>query len=104
VALHRLRVRVKRLRYACETLAGLAQDGLETVIARLIALQDVLGEHQDASTQASWLREQAPAAALAPSTLVATGAVVHALERRAAGSAAASRAPGSASTAGGSAA
>lgn len=83
-ALHRLRVRVKRLRYACETLSGLRENGLAPVIERLRALQDVLGEHQDAVTQMRWLRERALAGGLPPATVFAMGAVAEALRRRAA--------------------
>ncbi len=82
-ALHRLRVRVKRLRYACETLMGLGEERLQPVIARLVDLQDVLGEHQDAVTQMQWLWERAAAGGLPPTTLLAMGAVAEALRRRA---------------------
>ena len=83
VALHRARVRVKRLRYACETLETLAGDDLRGVIRRLVRLQDALGEHQDAVMQANWLRAYAGPAQLPPATLLAMGAIVDALERRA---------------------
>lgn len=83
VVLHRLRVRVKRLRYACETLAALVGDGIRPVIRRLVRLQDALGEHQDAITQGAWLRAYAGSAQLPPATLLATGAVVDRLGRRA---------------------
>lgn len=83
-ALHRLRVRVKRLRYALETLSALREDELAPVIGRLRALQDVLGEHQDAVTQTRWLRERALAGGLPPATVFAMGAVAGALRRRAA--------------------
>lgn len=47
-ALHRLRIRYKKLRYALEFAAALTPGGqIEAVIARLKALQDQLGEHQD---------------------------------------------------------
>jgi CHAD domain-containing protein len=65
VALHRLRVRAKRLRYASETLAY------------------ILGEHQDAVTQTAWLRAYAGSAQLPPATLLATGALIDRLSRRA---------------------
>jgi len=83
VELHRLRVRVKRLRYACETLEGLAEDTIRPVVRRLVRLQDALGEHQDAVMQAAWLRGYAGSAQLPPPTLLATGAIVDRLERRA---------------------
>ncbi len=80
---HRLRVRIKDLRYACETLQPLAGDALPRVLRRLSRLQDVLGEHQDSVTQAAWLRATAIAVPLPPDTVLAMGAVVHALHRRA---------------------
>jgi CHAD domain-containing protein len=83
VALHRLRVRVKRLRYACEALAPLVGDDMRPVVRRLMRLQDVLGEHQDAVTQVAWLRAYAGSAQLPPATLLATGALVDRLDRRA---------------------
>ena len=49
-ALHRLRVRCKRLRYACETLSDLDGKPMAKMARRLAALQDVLGAHQDAVT------------------------------------------------------
>jgi CHAD domain-containing protein len=83
VSLHRLRVRVKRLRYSCEPLAPLVGDDMRPVIRRLMRLQDVLGEHQDAVTQVAWLRAYAGSAQLPPATLLATGALVDRLDRRA---------------------
>src|SRR5262249_10134114 len=78
--LHRLRVRVKRLRYALETLVGLGGTALDRALRRLEQLQDVLGEYQDATTQIEWLwewaRSQPP-----PETLLAVGAFIHLLER-----------------------
>jgi CHAD domain-containing protein len=47
-ALHRLRIRCKRLRYACETLQDLYGKPVAKMARRLVALQDVLGAHQDA--------------------------------------------------------
>src|SRR5439155_12288752 len=82
-AFHRLRVRVKRLRYALETLGGLGGRPLRRMVRRLEALQDVLGGQQDAVTQAAWLRELARDAANDVPTLLALGALVQVLERRA---------------------
>jgi len=46
-ALHSLRVRCKRLRYACETLRDVYGKPVAKMARRLAALQDVLGAHQD---------------------------------------------------------
>lgn len=81
--LHRLRVRVKELRYACETVRPLGDDRLDRVIRGLERLQDVLGEHQDCVTQAAWLRTVAGAMPFPAATLLAMGGVIHALDRRA---------------------
>jgi CHAD domain-containing protein len=81
-ALHRLRVRTKRLRYALEILIGLGGEPVRKLLRRLVRLQDVLGESQDAVTQVAWLRAHAETATLPPATLVAMGVLVHALLRR----------------------
>src|SRR5262245_11173908 len=83
VALHRLRVRVKALRYACETLEALVGDDMRRVIRLLVRLQEALGDHQDAVTQIAWLRAYAGSEQLPPATLLAMGAVVDRLARRA---------------------
>ena len=82
-AFHRLRVRVKRLRYALETLGGLGGRPLRRMVRRLEALQEVLGGQQDAVTQAAWLRELARDAASDVPTVLALGALVQVLEQRA---------------------
>jgi CHAD domain-containing protein len=81
--LHRLRVRVKELRYACETMRPLGGESLDGVIRRLERLQDVLGAHQDCVTQAAWLRAVAGSMPLPADTLLAMGAIIDRLDRRA---------------------
>jgi CHAD domain-containing protein len=80
---HRLRVRVKRLRYALETLGGLGGRPLRQMVRRLEALQDVLGAQQDAVTQTTWLRELAGDAGADGPTILAVGALLQVLDRRA---------------------
>ncbi len=46
--LHKLRIRCKRLRYACEFFVDLYGKEAARFVRRVVALQDVLGEHQDA--------------------------------------------------------
>ena len=53
-ALHRLRIRIRRLRYLAELYAAIR--GTESGAAGLKELQDALGRIQDASVFASWLR------------------------------------------------
>src|SRR5439155_33687 len=57
--LHRLRIRVKRLRYAVETLRSLGDRSVREVLVRLERLQDTLGKGQDAATAIAWLRAYA---------------------------------------------
>jgi CHAD domain-containing protein len=82
--LHRLRVRAKRLRYALETLRGRDGKPIAKSIRRLMRLQDVLGEHQDAITQITWLRRWAETATAPAPTLLALGALTQVLDARAA--------------------
>lgn len=44
---HAMRIRVKRLRYAIEYLSDLYGKPAKEYVGRLVALQDLLGEHQD---------------------------------------------------------
>jgi len=80
--LHRLRVRAKRLRYALETLRGLGGKRLATAVAELTRLQELLGEHQDMVVAMAWLQTNVPDDA-SRATLLATGALVQVLGRRA---------------------
>ena len=57
---------------------------MRRLLVRLEALQDVLGEAQDADMQIAWLREYAGSAQTAPPTLLPVGAIIQALARRAA--------------------
>jgi CHAD domain-containing protein len=69
-ALHEVRIRAKRLRYACEAVAGVAGRPA-TCMARAAAdLQGVLGDFHDAIVAADWLRE-ASAGATLPQALAA---------------------------------
>ncbi len=73
-ALHRLRVRCKRLRYACETLRDVYGRPVEKMARRLGALQDVLGAHQDAvAAQALIERALAESAATVPDGVKVAG-------------------------------
>jgi CHAD domain-containing protein len=74
---HRLRIRCKRFRYAIEFLADLYPRETAPVVKRLVALQDILGLHQDADVAIARLRELAldPEAALPPATVFAMGEI-----------------------------
>jgi CHAD domain-containing protein len=79
---HRLRVRVKRLRYALETMRALGGKPVRRLLGELEELQDILGGSQDAVTQIAWLRAYASARGTPPSSLLPVGALIQALARR----------------------
>jgi CHAD domain-containing protein len=79
-ALHRVRIKAKRLRYLAEVAAPVIRPAANRDAAALtakaaIALQDVLGDLHDAAVTEGWLRETAPIAAARaePEALLATG-------------------------------
>jgi CHAD domain-containing protein len=55
-AYHRLRIRAKRLRYAIEFLSPVYGRPARALVRTLVAVQDVLGEHQDAQVAMARLR------------------------------------------------
>ena len=82
---HEVRKDAKRLRYLLECFGSLLPAAeRKTFVKRLKALQDNLGEHQDAEVHAGRLRTVAGELppTTAPETLVALGQLVEQLERR----------------------
>ncbi len=79
---HRLRVRVKRLRYALETLRGIGGKPLRRLLRELEDLQELLGEGQDTVTQIAWLRRYASGDGIRTGSLLPVGAVIQSLARR----------------------
>jgi CHAD domain-containing protein len=57
--LHEVRKRAKQVRYALESVAPVTGKKAKCTANRVAALQDLLGEHQDAVVAAAWLREAA---------------------------------------------
>lgn len=57
--LHDVRIRAKRLRYAAETVAGVAGKPARRLARAAAKVQEVLGDHQDAIVAADWLRDAA---------------------------------------------
>jgi CHAD domain-containing protein len=57
-ALHAVRIRVKRVRYAAEALAPAFGKRADRFAAAAKALQETLGDHQDAVMTGEWLTEQ----------------------------------------------
>ena len=80
--LHRLRVRVKRLRYALETLRSLGDRSVRDLLVRLERQQDALGKGQDAATAIAWLRDYAAIRGVPAASLLPAGALIQALARR----------------------
>ncbi len=54
--LHRVRIRAKRARYASEAVAPVFGKRAREFARAMAAVQDVLGEHQDAVVASEWLR------------------------------------------------
>jgi CHAD domain-containing protein len=55
-ALHAARIRAKRVRYAAEAIAPVFGKTARSFARAAVALQDALGEHQDAVVAGAWLR------------------------------------------------
>jgi CHAD domain-containing protein len=82
-AFHRLRIRLKRVRYAFEMLDPLSGKQAAKALKRLRRMQEVLGEQQDLVTTAAWMRQFARQPMLTGETLLAAGAMLQlASERR----------------------
>jgi CHAD domain-containing protein len=77
VEYHRLRIHGKRLRYALEFFADLYPAQTRPLIKRLVVLQDILGQHQDADVAITRLRRLAAehAGELEPITIFAMGEI-----------------------------
>lgn len=89
-ALHDVRKRAKRARYAAEAVAPVAGKPAKRLARALAAVQDVLGEHQDAAVAEGWLRDARAAASPAEAFVVGQLA---AMERAAADAARAAWGP-----------
>jgi CHAD domain-containing protein len=80
---HKLRVRIKRLRYAFEMLAALAGKRHRKILERLEDLQELLGTYNDTNVAIAWLHSFASSAAAPASTVLAAGAMIQSLGSRA---------------------
>lgn len=83
---HRVRIRGKRFRYALEFLSDVYPGRTQPLLKRLVALQDVLGLHQDADVAITRLRRLAAERAdeLQPATVFAMGEIAERHRARAA--------------------
>ena len=59
-ALHDVRIRAKRCRYACELAGPVVGRRARDLAAAVARVQDILGEHQDAVVADAWLAKVAP--------------------------------------------
>jgi CHAD domain-containing protein len=59
-ALHEVRIRAKRCRYACELASPVIGNRARDLADAVARVQDVLGEHQDAVVARAWLAKAAP--------------------------------------------
>jgi CHAD domain-containing protein len=66
---HAVRIRAKQCRYAAEAVAPVCGRQADRFAAAIAAVQDLLGEHQDAVVAEAWLR--ASGTALPPACVVA---------------------------------
>jgi CHAD domain-containing protein len=82
--IHRLRVRVKRLRYALELLSALGGKRSRRLLSRLEVLQDLLGNLNDLSVATAWLINFPRTAGAEPGAVMAAGAMTQALRSRSA--------------------
>jgi triphosphatase len=82
--IHRLRVRVKRLRYALELLSALGGKRSRRLLSRLEVLQDLLGNLNDLSVASAWLINFPRTAGVELGAVMAAGAMAQALRSRSA--------------------
>jgi CHAD domain-containing protein len=69
--LHQVRIRAKRLRYAAEAVSPLFGKQARSLAEAAAALQDILGEHNDAVVAGRWLRDSVRGARSPQATFVA---------------------------------
>src|SRR5215469_9511857 len=79
---HKLRVRIKRLRYVLEMMPATSGKRHRKALARLEELQRLLGDYNDVTAGIAWLHNYAASAGASPITLLGAGAVLHSLSRR----------------------
>lgn len=81
-AFHRLRIRVKRLRYALELLANLGGKRMRKVAARLEDLQELLGTYNDVAVAITYLHSYAGSEGARPEAVLAAGELIQVLMAR----------------------
>jgi CHAD domain-containing protein len=79
---HKLRVRVKRVRYELEMMAPLGAKRHRKALARLERLQEMLGLYHDTTVATAWLLSYAETSTAPPRTVLAAGALIQSLGSR----------------------
>ena len=79
---HKLRVRIKRLRYELEMIAPLGAKRHRKTLNRLEELQELLGLYHDTTVATGWLMSYAETSAAPPRTMLAAGALIQSLSSR----------------------
>jgi CHAD domain-containing protein len=79
---HKLRVRIKRLRYELEMVSQLGAKRHKKTLRRLEALQELLGLYHDVTVASAWLLSYAETSAAPPRTILAAGALIQSLASR----------------------
>jgi CHAD domain-containing protein len=79
---HRLRIRIKRLRYSFEMLDNIGGKRMRKALVRLKHMQELLGMHHDVVITIKWLREFAASAKQPPQTLLSAGALIQSFGKR----------------------
>jgi len=74
--LHRVRIRAKRVRYACEGVAPVAGKPARRLGKSAAALQGVLGDLHDAALAEAWLRRAAAATAVPRRSVLVAGELI----------------------------
>lgn len=80
--LHRLRVRVKRLRYTFETLRPVGGKKLRKTLGRLEQAQATLGRYNDAICAIAWISDYVESVRLSPRATLAAGALLQSCAAR----------------------
>jgi CHAD domain-containing protein len=79
---HKLRVRIKRLRYELEMMTPLGGKRHRKALKRLEELQELLGLYHDTTVASAWLMSYAETSAAPPRSVLAAGALIQSLGSR----------------------
>ena len=79
---HKLRVRIKRLRYELEMMSPLGAKRHRKTLKRLEEMQELLGLYHDTTVATAWLMSYAETSAAPPRTMLAAGALIQSLASR----------------------